>query len=124
CPSPAPERVLATILFTDLAGSTEHAVRLGDRGWCDLLKAHHERVRRELARYRGREVDAAGDGFLATFDSPARAVRAACAIAEAVQPLGLALRAGLHTGEVELSRDCVAGIAVHIAARVAALADP
>jgi pimeloyl-ACP methyl ester carboxylesterase len=119
---PEPDRVLATVLFTDIVGSTELAARLGDRRWRELLEAHHAAVRRELARFRGREVDTAGDGFLATFDGPARAVRCAGAIREAVRPLGIELRAGLHTGEIELLGDDIGGIAVHIAARVAALA--
>jgi class 3 adenylate cyclase/pimeloyl-ACP methyl ester carboxylesterase len=118
------DRVLATVLFTDIVGSTEHAARLGDRGWRDLLEAHHAAIRRELARMRGREIATAGDGFLATFDGPARAIRCACAIQDAVKPLGLSLRAGLHTGECEIIGDDVGGIAVHIGARVAALAEP
>jgi class 3 adenylate cyclase len=118
------DRVLATVLFTDIVGSTEHASRLGDRGWRDLLQEHNAAVRREIARMRGREVGTAGDGFLATFDGPARAIRCACAIQDAVKPLGLAVRAGLHTGECEMIGDDVGGIAVHIGARVAALAEP
>jgi len=117
------DRVLATVLFTDIVGSTEHASRLGDRQWRELLEAHHAAIRRELARMRGREVATAGDGFLATFDGPARAIRCACAIQEAVKPLGLSLRAGLHTGECEIMGDDVSGIAVHIGARVAAMAE-
>jgi class 3 adenylate cyclase len=119
-----PDRVLATVLFTDIVGSTEHARELGDRGWRDLLERHHSLVRTELARYRGREIDTAGDGFFATFDGPARGIRCARSIIEAVRGIGLELRAGLHTGEVELTTDSVRGIAVHTGARVAALAGP
>ncbi len=115
-------RVLATVLFTDIVGATERAARLGDQGWHDLLDSHHALIRRELANFRGREVDCAGDGFLATFDGPARAVRCACAISEGVRALGLEIRAGLHTGECELMGDKLGGIAVHTGARVAALA--
>ena len=115
-----PERVLTTVLFTDIVDSTEHARELGDRRWRDLLEEHNTRVRRELERFRGREVDTAGDGFLATFDGPARAIRAGKAIVDAVHGLGLEVRAGLHTGEVELAGDAVRGIAVHTGARVAA----
>ncbi len=114
-----PDRVLATVLFTDIVGSTERARELGDRRWRDLLEQHHTLVRAELERFRGREVDTAGDGFLATFDGPARALRCARAITEAVRPLGLEVRAGVHTGEVELADDAVRGIAVHTGARVA-----
>jgi class 3 adenylate cyclase len=117
-------RVLATVLFTDIVGSTERAEQLGDQRWRDLLVAHHTAVRREIARYRGSEIKSLGDGFLATFDGPARAVRCACAIAEAVRPLDIQVRNGLHTGEIELADDDVQGIAVHIAARVSALAGP
>lgn len=117
-----PDRVLATVMFTDLVGSTERASALGDRGWRDLLEQHHAAVRRELQRFAGRELDTAGDGFFATFDGPARAIRCARAIVEAVRPLGLDVRAGLHTGEVELFGEKVAGIAVTIGARVAARA--
>jgi class 3 adenylate cyclase len=119
-----PERVLATVLFTDIVGSTERARELGDRRWRDLIERHHELVRRDLARYRGREIDTAGDGFLATFDGPARAIRSAKAIVESVRTLGLEIRAGLHTGEVELAGDAVRGIAVHTGARVASAAAP
>jgi class 3 adenylate cyclase len=115
-----PDRVLATILFTDIVASTQMAVRLGDRAWHDLLEIHHGLVRKELARFRGREIDTAGDGFLATFDGPARAVRSALAIRDAVRPLGIEIRVGVHTGEVELSGEKVSGIAVHIGARIAA----
>jgi class 3 adenylate cyclase len=121
---PEPDRVLATILFTDIVGSTEKAAALGDRRWRDLLDGHHRVVRLELGRYRGREVDTAGDGFLATFDGPARAVRCASAVTEGVRALGLDVRAGLHTGEIELHGDKVSGLAVHIGARVAAAAGP
>ncbi len=117
------DRVLATVLFTDLVGSTERAAELGDRRWRDLVEQHHAAVRRELGRFDGREVDTAGDGFFATFDGPARAIRCAQAIIEAVRPLGLDVRAGLHTGEVEVVDGKVAGIAVNIGARVAARAD-
>jgi class 3 adenylate cyclase len=119
----SPDRVLATVLFTDLVGSTEQAAALGDRRWRDLLEQHHTAVRRELERFDGLELDTAGDGFFATFDGPARAIRCACAIVEAVRPLGLEVRAGLHTGEVEVLDGKVAGIAVNIGARVAGLAD-
>ena len=121
---PEPDRVLATVLFTDIVGSTEHAATLGDRRWRDLLESYHALVRRELSRFRGREIDTAGDGFLATFDGPARAVRCAGAVCEGSRPLGFAVRAGLHTGECEVLGDKVSGIAVHIGARVAALAGP
>jgi pimeloyl-ACP methyl ester carboxylesterase len=117
---PEPDRVLATVLFTDLVGATERAAALGDRRWREVLEQHHAAVRRELARFRGREIDTAGDGFLATFDGPARGVRCAQAIGEAVRPLGLGVRAGLHTGECEVMGDKLGGIAVHIGARVAA----
>ncbi len=121
---PEPERVLATVLFTDIVGSTAKAVELGDRRWAELVAAHHERVRRELARHRGRELDTAGDGFFAAFDGPARAIRCACAIREAVHDLGIEIRAGLHTGECEHVDGKVAGVAVSTGARVAALAGP
>jgi class 3 adenylate cyclase len=121
-PAPHSDRVLTTLLFTDLVGSTDRAVSLGDRRWRELLDEHHAVVRRELERFRGREVDTAGDGFFATFDGPARAVRAACAIRDGLRPLGLEIRAGVHTGECELVGDAVRGIAVHTAARVAARA--
>jgi pimeloyl-ACP methyl ester carboxylesterase len=121
---PEPDRVLATVLFTDIVGSTERAAELGDRRWRELLEAHHAAVRGELERFRGREVDTAGDGFLATFDGPARAIRCAAAIRGAVERLGLTIRAGLHTGECELHGNNVSGLAVHMGARVAALARP
>ena len=118
------DRVLTTILFTDIVGSTEMAAELGDRRWRELLEGHHARVRALLDSYRGREVDTAGDGFLATFDGPARAIRCAGAIVDSVHELGIQVRAGLHTGECELVEDKVRGIAVHVGARVAALAEP
>jgi class 3 adenylate cyclase len=122
--SAEPDRALATVLFTDIVGATERAAQLGDRRWHDLLDSHNTVVRRELARFRGREINTAGDGFLATFDGPARAVRCACSILDGVQAIGLDVRAGLHTGECEIMGDDVGGIAVHIGARVAALAGP
>jgi pimeloyl-ACP methyl ester carboxylesterase len=122
--APDYDRVLSTVLFTDIVGSTERARELGDRGWHEVLEEHHTRVRGVLERYRGREVDTAGDGFFASFDGPARAIRAACAVREGLQPLGIQIRAGLHTGECELMRDKIGGIAVHTGARVAAAAEP
>jgi len=119
-----PDSVLATILFTDLVGSTAKAAELGDRRWRELLAEHHARVRRELARYRGVELDTAGDGFFARFDGPAKAIRCACAVRDSVAALGLDLRAGVHTGECELLDGKVTGIAVSIGARVAAHAAP
>lgn len=116
------DRVLATVLFTDIVGSTETAARVGDRSWRELVATHDQRVRTLLGRYRGREVDRAGDGFFAIFDGPARAVRCALAIGEALEPLGVTVRAGVHTGEVELDGADVRGIAVNIGARVAASA--
>jgi class 3 adenylate cyclase len=121
---PEPDRVLATMLFTDIVGSTERAIELGDRRWRDLLGRHHDLVRRELERFHGREVDTAGDGFLATFEGPARAIRCARTILENARKLDIEIRAGLHTGEVELAGLDLRGIAVHIGARVAALASP
>jgi class 3 adenylate cyclase len=121
---PEPDRVLATVMFTDIVGSTEQAAELGDARWRELLSAHQEALRRELARFRGREVKTLGDGCLATFDGPARAIRCALAIAEAIRSLGLEVRIGLHSGEVELMGEDVGGIAVHIAARVGGLAEP
>jgi class 3 adenylate cyclase len=121
----APDRVLATVLFTDIVRSTELATSLGDNRWRELLDLHHAAVRRELQRFRGREVNTAGDGFLAVFDGPARAIRAARAIIDGVAPLGLSIRAGVHTGEVEeLPNGDIRGIAVHLGARVASEADP
>jgi class 3 adenylate cyclase len=119
-----PDTVLATVLFTDLVGSTERAAELGDRAWRDLLARHHGLVRRELARFRGVEVDTAGDGFFASFDGPARAIHAAQAIVGGVRELGLEVRAGLHTGECELHDGKIAGIAVSLGARVSGAARP
>jgi class 3 adenylate cyclase len=119
-----PERVLATVLFTDIVGSTAKLAEFGDRRWRELIAEHHTRVRRQLARFRGRELDTAGDGFFASFDGPARAIRCACAIVDSVRDLGLEVRAGLHTGECEQLDGKVGGIAVHIGARVAAEARP
>ena len=121
---PEPDRVLATVLFTDIVGSTERAVAAGDRTWRDLLDRHNTLVRRELDHFRGREVDTAGDGFLATFDGPARAIRCARQVAEKIPGLGLELRSGLHTGEIELAGEHIRGLAVHIGARVVSLAGP
>jgi len=118
------DRVLATVMFTDIVGSTERAAALGDRAWRDLAEHHHAIVRAMLARYRGTEVDTAGDGFFATFDGPARAVRCAQAIRDAVLPLGIEIRAGCHTGEVETIDGKVGGLAVSIGSRVATLAAP
>jgi class 3 adenylate cyclase len=119
-----PNRALLTVLFTDIVGSTAQAVAQGDRKWSDLLQSHDALVRRELGRFRGREVKTVGDGFLATFDGPARAIQCALAIRDSVRRIGLQIRAGLHTGEVELLGEDIGGLAVHIAARVAALAGP
>jgi class 3 adenylate cyclase len=118
------ERVLATVLFTDIVDSTASAAQLGDARWRDTREAHDRAVRANLARFRGREIKTMGDGFLATFDGPARAVQCATTIAHAVRPLGVEVRAGVHTGEVELDGDDIAGLAVAIAARVAAMAGP
>jgi class 3 adenylate cyclase len=119
------DRILATVMFTDIVGSTTRAAALGDRKWHDLLEAQNAVVRRELSRFRGREVKSLGDGMMATFDGPTRAIRCGVAVTDAVRPLGLAVRVGLHTGEVEvIDDDDVGGIAVHIAARVGALAGP
>jgi class 3 adenylate cyclase len=118
------DRALATVLFTDIVGSTERAVALGDREWRHLLEMHDASVRRELARFRGKEIRTTGDGFLATFDGPARAVRCAEAIRDHVRDLGLEVRSGLHTGEIEILPNDIGGIAVHVAARVAHLAGP
>jgi pimeloyl-ACP methyl ester carboxylesterase len=118
------DRVLATVVFTDIVSATEMAADLGDRRWHDLLESHHALVRRELARFCGREISTAGDGFFATFDGPARAIRCARAISVGVQSLGLSIRAGVHTGECEIMGKDVGGIAVHIGARIAALAAP
>ena len=119
-----PERILATVLFSDIVGSSERVASLGDRAWREVLERHHELVRRQLVRYRGKEVDTVGDGFFASFDGPARAVRCGRAIASTVAELGLEVRVGLHTGECELVDGKVAGIAVHTGARVASLAEP
>jgi tetratricopeptide (TPR) repeat protein/TolB-like protein len=119
-----PERWLATVLFTDIVGSTEKAAELGDRRWRELLETHHALARREIARHKGRELNMTGDGFLATFDAPERALRCACAIRAAVRKIRIEIRGGLHTGEVELVGNNVGGIAVHIAARVMAAASP
>lgn len=123
-PGREPERVLATVLFTDIVGSTERAAELGDRRWQELLGGYYALARRELERFRGREVKTTGDGFLATFDGPARGVRCACAIGDQARGLGLPIRAGLHTGECETIGEDIGGIAVHIGARVAAEAAP
>jgi pimeloyl-ACP methyl ester carboxylesterase len=123
-PAPEHDRVLATVLFTDIVGSTERASRIGDRAWTYLVDRHHAFVREELLRFRGREIDTAGDGFLAVFDGPGRAVHCAQAIIGRMRTLDLELKAGVHTGEVELMGDKVGGIAVHIGARVAAQAGP
>jgi len=113
-----PDRMLATVLFTDIVESTAKAIEVGDRHWRDLLERHNTLVRRELLRFRGREIDTAGDGFFATFDGPARAIRCACAVVDGMRELGLTIRAGLHTGECEMADGKVAGIAVHTGARV------
>jgi class 3 adenylate cyclase/pimeloyl-ACP methyl ester carboxylesterase len=118
------DRVLATVLFTDIVGSTAKAAELGDRAWRELLERHHAVIRRHLVRFQGTELDTAGDGFFASFEGPARAIRCACAITETVREVGLEVRAGLHTGECELMNGKVGGIAVHIGARVAAAARP
>jgi class 3 adenylate cyclase len=118
------DRVLSTVLFTDIVGSTERLTQLGDARWRSVLATHDDRCREEIERYRGRYVDSTGDGLLATFDGPARAVRCAQAIGTSVAELGIQIRAGVHTGEVELADDAVRGIAVHIGARVASLAGP
>jgi pimeloyl-ACP methyl ester carboxylesterase len=118
------DRILATVLFTDIVGSTERATEVGDRRWRQLLERHHLLVRSQLNRFQGREVDTAGDGFFAAFDGPARAIRCARAIGEAVRELGLEIRAGLHTGECELVGEKISGVAVHTGARVAAHAEP
>jgi class 3 adenylate cyclase len=118
------DRILTTVLFTDIVGSTERAAREGDRRWSELLSAHRQIVRSELRHFRGQEIDTAGDGFLAIFDGPARAIRCACAIRDRMDALGLQIRAGLHTGEVELSDEGPRGLAVHIGARVGAAGGP
>jgi class 3 adenylate cyclase len=121
---PEPDRILVTVLFTDIVASTERATALGDRRWRELLAAHHAAVRAQLDRWSGQEIDTAGDGFLASFDGPARAIRCACAIRDQVRTLGLEIRAGLHTGECERVGAKLVGLAVHTGARVAALAGP
>jgi class 3 adenylate cyclase len=121
-PALEPHRVLATVLFTDIVGSTARAAEIGDARWQSLLGEHHRVVRRQLERFGGREIDTAGDGFLATFDGPARAIRCAVAIRDGLSEIGLEVRAGLHTGEIELRGDDIAGLAVHIGARISALA--
>ncbi len=120
---PEAERVLATVLFTDIVGATAQAERLGDSAWRELLERHHVVVRRELAHFQGHEIDTAGDGFLASFEGPAKGVRCAKAIRDSLRPLGIEIRAGIHTGECERSGEKLAGIAVHIGARVAGLAE-
>jgi class 3 adenylate cyclase len=121
--APEPDRALVTVLFTDLVGATARAAELGDSAWRELLARHHEIIRREITRYRGREVDTAGDGLFATFDGPARAIRGADAIRSALRDLQLDVRVGVHTGECELVGDKPAGIAVHTGARIAAAAN-
>jgi class 3 adenylate cyclase len=122
--APEPDRVLATVMFTDIVDSTSKAAQLGDHRWRELLERHDQLVRREIERYRGREVKTMGDGFLAIFDGPARAIRSATSACQAVRPLGLEIRAGLHTGELEVMDGDIGGIAVNIGARVGALANP
>jgi pimeloyl-ACP methyl ester carboxylesterase len=122
-PAPAPDRVLATVMFTDIVGSTTRAAELGDERWTYLLDRHDEAVRGQLERFGGREVNTAGDGFVATFDGPGRAISCACAIRDALSALGIEVRCGLHTGEIELRGADIAGLAVHIAARVGASAN-
>jgi class 3 adenylate cyclase len=119
-----PDRILATVVFTDIVGSTAKAAELGDARWREVLREHHSAIRRQLARYGGKEVETAGDGFFASFDGPARAIRCARTIRDVVGDLGLALRIGLHTGECELVDGKVTGIAVHIGARIAEAAGP
>jgi len=121
-PAPEPDRVLATVLFTDIVGSTERASSLGDNAWRDVLEQHHASVRGELEHFRGQEITTTGDGFLATFDGPARAVRCAVAIRDRLRESGLEVRAGVHTGECERMGDNIGGLAVHIGSRVAGLA--
>jgi class 3 adenylate cyclase len=118
------DRVLATVLFIDIVGSTERAAALGDAHWRDLMGKYHQQVGRVVARLGGRVINTAGDGVFASFDGPARAIRCACAVRDAVAALGLTLRSGVHTGECEVHGDQIAGIAVHIGARVAAHAEP
>jgi class 3 adenylate cyclase len=123
-PLPRVNRVLATVVFTDIVGSTERAADLGDRRWRELLEQHHAMMRRKISEYRGREIDTAGDGFLMSFDGPARGVRCANAIIDDARGLDLEVRAGVHTGECEIMGDKLSGLAVHIGARVAANAGP
>jgi class 3 adenylate cyclase len=123
-PRPTFDRVLATVLFTDIVGSTERAAEVGDRRWRDILQAHNSAVRGHIERARGRVIETKGDGFVATFDGPARAVSCAREITRDVRSLGIEVRTGLHAGEIELVGDDIAGIAVHIAARILALAGP
>jgi len=118
------DRVLATVLFTDIIDSTRRAVELGDQKWRELLESHHTLIRDELKRFRGREIDTAGDGFFAVFDGPARAIRAAVAIIDRLLKLGIRVRAGIHTGECDVMDNKLSGVAVHTGARVAALAGP
>jgi class 3 adenylate cyclase len=118
------DRVLATVLFTDIVGSTEHASALGDHAWHDLLDRHDQLTRKEIGRYSGREIKTLGDGFLAAFDGPGRAVRCAAAITEQARRIGIEVRCGLHTGECEVRDKDLAGIAVHIGARIGGLAEP
>ncbi len=118
------DRVLATVLFTDVVGSTDQVAGMGDRRWSELLATHDSLTRAELERFRGREIRTTGDGFLAVFDGPGRAIRCACAIRDAVRAIGIHVRVGLHTGEIELRGDDIGGIAVHIAQRVQALTQP
>jgi len=123
-PAREPDRILATVLFTDIVGSSDRATAMGDRRWRELLERHHVLVRKQLERFKGQEIDTAGDGFLATFDGPARAIRCACAIRDGLRDLDLDVRAGVHTGECERLGDKVAGVAVHTGARVAGQAEP
>jgi pimeloyl-ACP methyl ester carboxylesterase len=121
---PDSNRVLATVLFTDIVGSTERAALMGDRAWQELLDSHHALVRKALAQFRGREIKTVGDAFITTFDGPARAMRCACAIRDSVGSIGVEIRAGLHTGEIEITDPDIGGIAVHIAARIMSAAQP
>ena len=123
-PNASPDRILATVLFVDIVDSTRQLAERGDRRWSELLQRFYATIRLELERFRGREVDTAGDGVFATFDGPARGIRCACAIRDAVGSMGLSIRAGLHTGECELHGDKPSGIAVHLGARVMSTADP
>jgi class 3 adenylate cyclase len=118
------DRILATVLFVDIASSTERAAMLGDTRWCNVLNSYYAIARKEFSRFRGKERNTTGDGFLATFDGPARAIRCALAITQTVKQLGIDVRAGVHTGECELMDDNVGGIAVHIGARIMAQAEP